>query len=301
MKRIFLFFVVFIYSGLLADNICVVAIFKNEAPYLQEWIEYHKLIGVDHFFLYNHYSSDHFHKVLEPYIEEGFVELIDIKVGHDNKVRNIQPYIYNQALQKAQGRFTWLAAIDIDEFILPMKERDLPSTLSKYFQRASEIYMNWRNFGTSEKYLSEFDQIISHLTACSFVEHTRNSMGKSIVRVEDARLDVKGSPHYFVLKQDKLLFYGDGSLFELDGKPFNRSKRLNNDGYHHEGFLRINHYFTKDEDFWNRVKIPRIKARGDGLKRYYEYYIEFNKSSDFTIIDFLKTYHNAFWKKHYDF
>lgn len=29
----------------------VCAIFKNEGPILKEWIEYHLLVGVDHFFL----------------------------------------------------------------------------------------------------------------------------------------------------------------------------------------------------------------------------------------------------------
>ncbi|KIC71464.1 hypothetical protein DB44_DM00010, partial [Candidatus Protochlamydia amoebophila] len=30
-------------------DLSVCAIFKNEAPYLKEWIEYHRLIGVKHF------------------------------------------------------------------------------------------------------------------------------------------------------------------------------------------------------------------------------------------------------------
>ncbi|WP_369598480.1 glycosyltransferase family 2 protein, partial [uncultured Muribaculum sp.] len=35
-------------------------IFKDEEPYLKEWIDYHILIGVDHFYLYNNNSSDRF-------------------------------------------------------------------------------------------------------------------------------------------------------------------------------------------------------------------------------------------------
>ena len=34
-------------------NVAICAIFKNEEPYIKEWIEFHKIVGVDHFYLYN--------------------------------------------------------------------------------------------------------------------------------------------------------------------------------------------------------------------------------------------------------
>lgn len=41
-------------------------IFKNEAPFLKEWLDYHLTIGVDHFYLYNNNSDDDFKRVLRP-------------------------------------------------------------------------------------------------------------------------------------------------------------------------------------------------------------------------------------------
>ena len=38
--------------------VSICAIFKNESMYMKEWIEYHRIIGVDHFYLYNNFSSD---------------------------------------------------------------------------------------------------------------------------------------------------------------------------------------------------------------------------------------------------
>ena len=46
-------------------------IFKDEAPFLQEWIEYHHLIGIEHFYLYNNNSTDNYEEVLKPYIDKG--------------------------------------------------------------------------------------------------------------------------------------------------------------------------------------------------------------------------------------
>src|SRR5262245_23964419 len=57
-------------------QLTICAIFKNEKKYLKEWIEYHRLIGVDHFYLYNNNSSDHPLELLLPYIKTGIVTVI---------------------------------------------------------------------------------------------------------------------------------------------------------------------------------------------------------------------------------
>ena len=40
------------------DKIAVCALFKDEAPYLLEWLAFHRMIGVDLFVLYDNGSSD---------------------------------------------------------------------------------------------------------------------------------------------------------------------------------------------------------------------------------------------------
>lgn len=54
-------------------KIVLCAIFKNEGRFLKEWIEYHRLIGVDHFFMYNNNSTDNYIEILSKYINEGIV------------------------------------------------------------------------------------------------------------------------------------------------------------------------------------------------------------------------------------
>ena len=41
------------------------AIFKNEAAYLAEWIEFYRLIGVEHIYLYDNCSTDNPKAVLD--------------------------------------------------------------------------------------------------------------------------------------------------------------------------------------------------------------------------------------------
>lgn len=55
------------------NKLSFVAIVKNEAPYIIEWIEFHKLVGVDKFYIYDNESSDNLKELLQPYIKSGIV------------------------------------------------------------------------------------------------------------------------------------------------------------------------------------------------------------------------------------
>jgi len=116
------------------------AIFKDEAPYLKEWIEYHLLIGVDHFYLYNTESSDHFQKVLKKYIDQNIVTLTHWPEAYkyDNEdndylwALSTQLPAYENAVNfKARGETKWLALLDIDEYLVSPKE-GIKELLIKY-------------------------------------------------------------------------------------------------------------------------------------------------------------------------
>lgn len=134
MFKIFLYFTLTLHLAQVSFLLCqaepvykyqlsACAIFQDEAPYLKEWIEFHRLVGVEHFYLYNHRSRDHYREVLKPYILSGVVELIDKpKVANRIMVFNrLQCKCYNECLAKTRGISKWVAFIDIDEFLFPCK------------------------------------------------------------------------------------------------------------------------------------------------------------------------------------
>lgn len=86
-------------------------IFKDEAPYLREWLEYHILIGVDHFYLYNNNSTDNFSEILEPYIHSGKVTLIN----WERNYCQVGAYEYCYNMRKNETH--WLGYLDTDEFL----------------------------------------------------------------------------------------------------------------------------------------------------------------------------------------
>lgn len=121
-------------------NLAVCAIFKNEAPYLQEWIEYHQMIGVDHFYLYNNGSVDAFRKVLSPYIKKKIITLIQWPDNFGPLADSgfawslsTQLSAYENALKwSALGKTKWLVFLDIDEFLVVPGSGKIREILDSY-------------------------------------------------------------------------------------------------------------------------------------------------------------------------
>ena len=91
--------------------LAIQAMFLNEARYLREWIEFHRLVGVERFFLYDHESTDGGAELLAPYVEEGIVVLHDWPV-HPGLLEANQ-----DCIERHCDDARWVAFMDIDEFL----------------------------------------------------------------------------------------------------------------------------------------------------------------------------------------
>lgn len=232
-------------------TLSICAIFQDEAPYLKEWIAFHQLVGVDHFYLYNHRSSDNYKEVLRPYITSGIVELKELQDSAATiaEFNPLQSKCYTECLQGARGISKWVAFLDIDEYLFPVKEQSLKEVLQDY-EPFGGVCVNWQIFGTSQVAKIPPGQLmIEMLTRCAPEPYAANFHVKSIVRPERASHFL--NPHhpiylkgFFQVNTDKMPFEG----------RFSQYMRVNR--------LRINHYWTRDEEYFYNKKIPRQKRWG---------------------------------------
>lgn len=232
-------------------SISICAMFQDEAPYLREWIEYHLLLGVEHFYLYNNNSDDNFLNVLNPYIKNGVVELTEwSRPNKDDFWLSDQIEAYNHCLQKCVNQTAWLAVIDIDEFIVPVNQPDLYSFLSKYDvqKNVGGLKINWQLYGTSQvSRIKKRQLLIESLvwkapTDYASLELPNNTQGKSIIRpLAVERIGV----HDCTYKP------GFGCLPKLGGKKNYRELPID------VSQIRINHYWTRHEEYFFNVKMRR--------------------------------------------
>lgn len=176
----------------------VCAIFKDEAPYLPEWIEFHRLVGVERFFLYDNASSDGGRAVLEPWIGAGVVSVEDCStpLGEGG-----QSWAYTDALRRARGHTSWLAFIDLDEFLYSPTGRPLPDMLREYGQHPG-VVVNWQVYGSSGQATAKDGLVIERFVSRARTAWVRNRRVKSIVDPQRAVRPI--GPHFFE--------YADGAL-----------------------------------------------------------------------------------------
>lgn len=216
-------------------KLAICAMFKNEAQWLKEWIEYHRVLGATHFYLYNNDSTDDYATVLDPYIQKGIVELIEWGTSDEHAIRGLVdalwcPYqigAYNDCLKnRALGKAQWVAVIDIDEFIVPVRGRRAFANLLEKEARAGTgtLRLPWRIFGTSHVPSLESGELLTEkLCHRAQNDHPWNGNVKSIHRPEAVELSL--------IHESKALKEGF-SIKRLKGRDY-----------------RIHHYWTRTEDF----------------------------------------------------
>jgi len=120
--------------------------FKDEDLYFRDWIEYHLMVGIEHFYLYDNNSTDKYWAELLPYIEAGIVTYIPFPYEKP------QIHILNHCLWKYGKHNTWLEFTDIDEFIFPQNnDKTILPVLDKYRadDNVGSLVILPHNFGTS--------------------------------------------------------------------------------------------------------------------------------------------------------
>jgi hypothetical protein len=248
-------------------EISMCAIFQNEARFLKEWIEYHEKQGVEHFYLYNNNSTDDYKTVLKPYIKRGLVELIEWPSSQEaNEWANfsftVQPNAYNDAIAKAKRVSKWLCINDTDEFILPIKNKDLRAYL-KHKEKYKQIRVKWINFGTSHiQKIADKTSMLAQLTLRSKDDDIANDSYKSIVQPK--YVETCNHPHFCIMKAN--------------------SKEL--DALREE--IRINHYWTRDNEFLMNVKVARYKKWGSDPSNILKRAAAFNEVYDDLMLKHLK-------------
>ncbi len=235
-----------LYAKPYKHQISMAMIFQNDAQWLKEWIEYHRLIGVEHFYLYNNLSTDHYKQVLAPYIKKKIVTLTQWPHTYTTTQdwTKVQVGAYNHAIELTRNNTNWLAVLDSDEFLVPIKDNSLNQLLSR-FNGVGGIVANWQMFGTS--YVKEIptNKLMIEMLVLkgpSFINENR--LVKTIFHPRCVRKMV--DPHFALYKKNHY-------QVNMGRKPVrgsvNAPIRLD--------LLRVHHYWSRTETYFFNQKCAR--------------------------------------------
>ncbi|XP_004363298.1 hypothetical protein CAOG_03570 [Capsaspora owczarzaki ATCC 30864] len=262
------------------------AIFRDADKYLKEWIEFHRLVGFDHFLMYNNNSTDKYREVLVPYMRAGLVTLLDFPtiMTHDiagYRIQNTQRVGIVDGVQRFRCLTRYMGIFDIDEFFFPTSPDQSLLAILKTFVGSGRCggVAAWRlNFGSNNHTTTPPGLVLE--------EYTRRSneviIGKKVL---------------FNPRQMAGL-HNTHSLYFYDGKPLCDEKFRELEFttfYDHEigatrevDILRINHYYTKSYQDWGE-RLKRGTVSGNNNDFGWQLFLEAdnNERLDTTIARYL--------------
>lgn len=227
----------------------ICAIFKDEAPHLREWVQFHRLQGFERFHLYNNDSTDDWMSELWDLISSGVVTIHD----WPGVAQQIPAYAdFLQKCKKEYKSYKWIAFIDIDEYIYCRSGMPVSQLLNDYNQYAA-IEASWIIYGSSGHKTRPEGLTIDNYTMRSELNFKENiNHVKSIVN--PVRVCNFKDPHQF-------------EVFGAKASPPD---------------LKVNHYWCRsEEDFAKKIN----RGRADIGKKHDKETIELIMNSTSAVKD----------------
>lgn len=229
-------------------------ILKDENQYLPEWLDYHRKVGVEHFYLYDHESSVPVSRVLAQQITEGIVNVTRISG------KAAQFPAYKHCLEHFGKDSKWIGFIDMDEFAVPKETKDLRDFM-KNFEKVGGLGMNWLVFGSSGIKERPESQLKSFLKRTEKTARVNRHI-KSFVQPEHVA-SIGPDPHHFIYKRGYFCVNEKNQWVQGPFSP-NSTERC-----------QLNHYYLRSEAEW-REKMTRGRADGTG-DRIWNEFVEMDK------------------------
>ncbi len=260
----------------------VMAMMRGEERSLVEWVEFHRLMGVEHFILYDNGNYDLSRKILAQQIAEGVVTLVPFPDIYDDRLRkrhglwkmqSMQSLTYGDFLVRYRHNTTWALKIDLDEYVYPLKGSGY-ETIIDYLQEVdkNDAYMEIRvpsiRFGSCAHVEPPDDLVIASYDMRYPTVDRSKSMGKTKYMLHryyntahDYHYHICGKKRIF---EDKVLMLNHYDL--KSKKEYFRKKKINSKGYlagkeNEKRFELINSRCTTKDNLGIKRFLPTLRQR----------------------------------------
>ncbi len=219
--------------------LCVIACFKNESHILHEWMKHYFSRGFDHIYLINDHSTDSFEQVLSQFPAESYT-LYNNDVEFEKCGRQVK--MYERFSKEAILKSTWLAVLDLDEFLYSPLKTNLKSLFLEFeLNGIRQVTVDWVHFGSSSRIVQPSGGVVAgFLMRESFdtFRHKKYFGVKSIVLTA-------------TLKNIRIHQHEITKISEKDSDALRLGWTVN------KNILLVNHYAIQSLQFFMDVKCVR--------------------------------------------
>ncbi|MDO5369573.1 glycosyltransferase family 2 protein [Paracoccus sp. (in: a-proteobacteria)] len=266
---------------------------KNEAPFLLEWIAYHKVIGFDRIAIVSNPSSDMTNELLDALAGAGEIIHTVTTVPEGVAPQAVAAKIANEGGFIRKG--DWAIWLDADEFLNIHVGDGFVTDMVRFLGPRQAIIIPWRIFGDSGNQAFSGRFISNSFSRAAALESEVNLKVKTFFRMSDAVLGLSGHSVHRPLLSGTLPI---GSFAGCDGQELRSSNRVHRKWV--EGLDRsrasrippeeisydvaqINHYCVRTPEHF---ALKRIRGRGwaaaqagaSNKRHNAEFYVQMNRN-----------------------
>jgi len=263
------------------ETLAILAIFRNEATIMEEWIKHHVDEGVDHFYLINNQSTDNYSEILARYKDKITLYQHDKVYNVDAIEKTFGGQIKSYEMVLPDIKEDWLYVVDLDVFAYVRKPyANIKDLLLKEGHRFDQIIIKLKQF-TSAGLIKQPDNVVDNFTVRWDHNTYQYLLGKAIMRTNKIdRVDI----NYCFLKKGCITIDGnlenptDFFIWENKHDRNTLNKYLNaTEQAIMDDVILSNHYSIQSRDwFWNvktkRGVISWIPDKGMTINQWWERY-----------------------------
>lgn len=160
---------------------------KGEDSYMLDFVKYHRSVGVEHFVFFD--------RTYYP-LKKLFENHADVEIIHfPDEPQNIHQEAWGQLIKYNQGKTKWLALIDADQCLVPVKHSNVCDILKEYEDFAS-VQLNWKSFGSSFQEKRLLGSVYERFLLCAET-NSKYNLPTQFICQPDRTLPIKvEEPHY---------------------------------------------------------------------------------------------------------
>jgi hypothetical protein len=216
---------------------------RNVENYVQEWLTFYHIIGVERFVLILHQCED---KTEQKILELPFRKKINIHyykdIGHKNQYLPVHAYRF---IHDKYGEFTkWMLFIDSDEFYFGTVEDFLPDILERY-EEFGGLSAHWLAFGSNGHVLRPKELSIEAFIRRKPDNHPSHRGVKTAY--QPSKIVTVCSSHIQITKPPTVREHFD--TIDMNTWYVNAPPTYD--------IVRCNHYYTRSMEDW----VQRVKNR----------------------------------------
>jgi Glycosyl transferase family 2 len=237
------------------------AIFRNEAPYVTEWVAHHRSLGFRDIFVADNDSDDGTWELLQALEKLGYLKCFRFPNPPGQRP---QLPAYAELMNRFGQEVDWMAFIDADEFVWTMNgERTAIPSLAGVAARSDvgAIVLNWAIYGSSWHTNHAAGLVTERFQRCAPRTMRINEHYKTLLR-SAAWSGAFTNPH--LPRMD-----APWDVIHANGTPVMPSTR-HGAGLSSEvvwDILRLNHYAVKSREEYELRKRPKGRVSHPGARR----------------------------------